>query len=73
MYGDTGKQSQYCGKTLTITNKSTGKSAQATVADACPTCDSAQSLDMSRGLFLDLAGDLGIGLFKSTFDRLRVG
>lgn len=48
--------SDLCGTSLTITNTNNGKSAVATVADVCPTCASAGSLDMSTGLFSDLAG-----------------
>lgn len=65
IYGDLGATSKYCGKSLTITNVATGHQETAVVADACPTCDSSGSLDMSEGLFKAIAGDLGIGLFKS--------
>ncbi|GAA6015917.1 hypothetical protein JCM11491_007112 [Sporobolomyces phaffii] len=51
LYGDLGKVSKYCGKSLTITNTDNGKSVVATVADACPTCDSKYSLDLSEGAF----------------------
>ncbi len=43
--------SQYCGKSLVITNTNTGKSVTAIVADACPTCDAAGSIDLSQGAF----------------------
>ncbi|KAF7792963.1 hypothetical protein EIP86_004066 [Pleurotus ostreatoroseus] len=62
LYGNTGVQSQYCGKSLIITNKSNGKTVTATVADACPTCESADSIDLSQGAFEALA-DLSVGEF----------
>lgn len=55
LYGDTGEVSQYCGKTVVITNVENGKSVTATVADACPTCDSWGSIDMSVGAFTEIA------------------
>jgi len=55
LYGDTGKVSQYCGKTIQITNKANGKTVKAVVADACPTCDSKGSVDMSVGTFTTIA------------------
>ena len=65
LYGNTGVQSQYCGKSLIITNKSNGKTVTATVADACPTCESADSIDLSQGAFQALA-DLSVGEFDGT-------
>ncbi|KAI0683695.1 RlpA-like double-psi beta-barrel-protein domain-containing protein-containing protein [Cytidiella melzeri] len=53
-----------CGRSLTITNESNGKSQKAVVADECPTCVSAYSVDFSEALFEALAGDLGIGEIK---------
>ncbi|GAA5893136.1 hypothetical protein JCM5296_003081 [Sporobolomyces johnsonii] len=51
LYGNTNAVSKYCGKSLTITNTANGQSVVATVADACPTCASKYSLDLSTGAF----------------------
>lgn len=61
LYGWTGQRSQYCGRSLTITNTATGATAQAIAADACPGCSSYYSLDLSTGLFQAL-GNLDQGL-----------
>ncbi|KAK9893331.1 hypothetical protein P389DRAFT_19677 [Cystobasidium minutum MCA 4210] len=61
MYGNLGQQSQYCGRSLTITNTATGATAQAVVADACPGCATYHSLDLSTGLFQAL-GNLDQGI-----------
>ncbi|KAG0665391.1 hypothetical protein C6P46_006838 [Rhodotorula mucilaginosa] len=53
MYG-TG---QDCGRTVTITNTSNGKSVTATVADECPGCSSSASLDLSTGTFDAIASE----------------
>lgn len=47
----------YCGKTITVSYN--GKTATGKVVDKCPGC-SADSIDMSRALFGDLA-DLAVG------------
>lgn len=57
LYGNTGEKSQYCGKSIQITNKANGKSVHAVVADACPTCDSKYSVDMSVGAFTEIADE----------------
>jgi len=57
LYGDTGEVSQYCGKTIEITNTANGKSVKAVVADACPTCVSKGSVDMSVGTFTEIAAE----------------
>ncbi|CEQ40204.1 SPOSA6832_01797, partial [Sporobolomyces salmonicolor] len=41
----------HSGRSLTITNSATGAAVVATVADACPTCASEYSLDLSTGAF----------------------
>lgn len=46
--------SSLCGKTLTITRTSTGKSITVTVADDCPGCRSKYSLDLSTGAYFAL-------------------
>lgn len=53
-----------CGKSLSITNPSNGKTASATVVDMCPGCAHG-SLDMSPTLFQQLAsGGLDEGVFS---------
>ncbi|KAL4067959.1 RlpA-like double-psi beta-barrel-protein domain-containing protein-containing protein [Scleroderma yunnanense] len=42
---------QYCGKQVQITNQNTGQSITVTVADECPTCENANSIDLSVGAF----------------------
>ncbi|KDE05448.1 hypothetical protein MVLG_04138 [Microbotryum lychnidis-dioicae p1A1 Lamole] len=61
LYGDTDAQSKYCGKYLHITNTANGKSVVAIVADACPTCASKYSLDLSTGAY-DKIGDRDTGI-----------
>jgi hypothetical protein len=57
-----------CGRQVEIVNLANGKSVKVTVADACPTCDNEQSIDLSVAAFEQLA-DLGVGTFaiKSRF------
>lgn len=55
----------YCGKTVIITRDSTGASIQALVADECPTCRDAQSLDLSLGAF-EALGTLDEGVCESS-------
>jgi hypothetical protein len=50
-YGNTGAVSQYCGRSVTITNLNNGKSVTIIVADVCPTCDTSNSFDLSFGAF----------------------
>jgi rare lipoprotein A (peptidoglycan hydrolase) len=38
-----------------ITNTNNGKSVTCTIADACPTCDNSNSIDMSTGAFDQIA------------------
>ncbi|WWC96959.1 hypothetical protein V866_003836 [Kwoniella sp. B9012] len=54
---DTSSASPYCGKYITITNTNNGKSVTAMVADACPTCVSDNSLDLSVGAFTAIADE----------------
>lgn len=57
-YGDTSAQSPYCGKMIRISWQ--GKSVDALVADACPTCYNAASVDLSQAAFEALASlDVG--------------
>jgi len=60
--GNLNAPGQYCGRKITIT--ANGKSAVATIQDACPStsnCKSACDLDMSPSLFQQFGG-LGIGI-----------
>jgi hypothetical protein len=59
-YGDTGSVSQYCGKSVQITNLNNGKTVEIVVADVCPTCDTSNSFDLSVGAFSAIA-DLNDG------------
>ncbi|CAE7126338.1 unnamed protein product [Rhizoctonia solani] len=54
-YGDTGKKSSDCGRTVVITNTKNGKTVTAKVADACPTCTNENCLDLSLGAFDQIA------------------
>jgi expansin (peptidoglycan-binding protein) len=54
-YGDLSKQSDLCGKKVLITNTKNGKTVICTVADACPTCNNGNSLDLSEGAFKEIA------------------
>lgn len=56
--------SSMCGKKVVIKNKSNGNTQEATIADTCPTCTNAESLDLSKGLFGALTGNnYGLGEF----------
>ncbi|GAA5942799.1 RlpA-like double-psi beta-barrel domain-containing protein [Sporobolomyces koalae] len=61
LYGNVDAVSKYCGKSLTIKNTDNGKTVVATVADACPTCSSKYSLDLSEGAFGQI-GDYDTGI-----------
>ncbi|GAA6036500.1 hypothetical protein JCM8097_003536 [Rhodosporidiobolus ruineniae] len=58
---------KYCGKTLTITRTSSGKTLKAKVADECPTCENAASLDLSFGAYAALGGTEKEGQFEITW------
>ncbi|KIJ55743.1 hypothetical protein M422DRAFT_151163, partial [Sphaerobolus stellatus SS14] len=45
----------HCGRTIVITDTKTGKQATGVVADECPTCDGAGSIDLSESLFKEFA------------------
>jgi hypothetical protein len=55
LYGNTGERSPLCGKTIHITNTENDKSVDAIIGDACPTCESSGSVDMSEGAFTEIA------------------
>jgi expansin (peptidoglycan-binding protein) len=54
-YGNTGAVSQYCGRSVQVTNLNNGKSVNIVVADVCPTCDTSNSFDLSVGAFSAIA------------------
>ncbi|KAJ8522882.1 hypothetical protein ONZ45_g591 [Pleurotus djamor] len=67
-YGDTSRRSPLCGKQVNIVNTQNQKSVVVTVADACPTCDNENSIDLSRGAFAKIADyDQGKVDIKWTF------
>lgn len=51
-----------CGKSITVKNTKTGKTASGTVQDKCPGCHGTHGIDLSQGLFEQLA-DLSEGVF----------
>ncbi|KAF5392219.1 hypothetical protein D9757_001424 [Collybiopsis confluens] len=55
-----------CGKSVTITNTANGKSVTAVVADECPTCNNAQSIDLSLATFVTI-GEVSTGLLDITW------
>ncbi|PFH54304.1 hypothetical protein AMATHDRAFT_72811 [Amanita thiersii Skay4041] len=60
-YGNLNVKSDLCGRKIKITNPSNHKSVVVTVADACPTCRNANSIDLSVGAFKRIANlDQGI-------------
>ncbi|KAL1406375.1 hypothetical protein Q8F55_008074 [Vanrija albida] len=52
---NTGQVSDLCGKQVLITRVSDGRQVTATIADACPTCNTDNSLDLSVGAFNQIA------------------
>ncbi|KAI9446345.1 plant expansin [Lactarius indigo] len=54
-YGDPGAKSALCGKQVRITNTENGKTVTVTVADDCPTCKNANSIDLSVAAFKAIA------------------
>jgi hypothetical protein len=54
-YGNTGERSSLCGKQVQITNTKNGKSVTVTIADACPTCENSNSIDLSTAAFQKIA------------------
>lgn len=56
--------SNLCGKMITVENVKTGATAQAMIADTCPTCENSASIDLSTGLFGALTNnDYDLGIF----------
>ncbi|KAK7446395.1 hypothetical protein VKT23_004247 [Stygiomarasmius scandens] len=68
-YGDTSKQSGLCGKQVQIFNTKNNKSVTCTIADACPTCNNGNSIDLSVGAFQQIA-DLSEGLINISWKIL---
>ncbi len=56
-----------CGKKVHITNKQNGKSVTVTVADECPTCINANSIDLSQSAF-EVIATLGEGQVPIQWD-----
>ncbi|KII88428.1 hypothetical protein PLICRDRAFT_623982 [Plicaturopsis crispa FD-325 SS-3] len=54
-YGNTGEKSSLCGKQVLITNTKNQKQVTVTIADACPTCNNAASIDLSKAAFTSIA------------------
>ncbi|KAF5331986.1 hypothetical protein D9611_009002 [Ephemerocybe angulata] len=54
---DYSKISPECGKRIKVTNTNNGRSVTVTVADSCPTCVNANSLDLSQGAFDQIASE----------------
>jgi len=69
-YGDFSQTSNKCGKTIRVTRKSTGKSIDVIVADACPTCVTGGSVDLSTGAFNKL-GKPEEGMFDIVYQFLN--
>lgn len=65
-YGNTGSQSQYCGRSVKVTNQNNGRSVDIIVADVCPTCNTDNSFDLSVGAFQAIAS-LDDGLVPITW------
>jgi rare lipoprotein A (peptidoglycan hydrolase) len=61
--------SAWCGQQLQVTNTATGASVVVIVADECPTCNNAQSLDLSKAAFEALA-DLSVGMINIEYKVL---
>ena len=57
-----------CGKSVTVTNVANKKSVKATIADECPGCANAQSIDLSKGAF-DKIADESTGVIDSACSR----
>lgn len=56
MFGtDYSRPSSWCGRRVRVTNTQNGKTVDVVIQDACPTCDTSTSLDLSHGAFLAIA------------------
>ena len=54
-YGSISQPSPLCGQKIRVTNANNGKTVTVTIADACPTCPNANSMDLSIGAFQAIA------------------
>ncbi|KAH0835568.1 RlpA-like double-psi beta-barrel-protein domain-containing protein-containing protein [Lanmaoa asiatica] len=59
-FGTSGSASPLCGKQVQITNTNNGQKVTITIADDCPTCDNANSIDLSVDAFQAIS-DLSAG------------
>ncbi|KIJ39751.1 hypothetical protein M422DRAFT_257345 [Sphaerobolus stellatus SS14] len=57
----------FCGRTITITDVTTGKTAVGTVADECPGCNGSGSIDLSESLF-EVFAPTSQGVFPGSVD-----
>lgn len=55
-YGDLSAKSKYCGKMIKVSWQ--GKSVNVRVEDACPSCNNAASVDLSKAAFRQLADEI---------------
>jgi rare lipoprotein A (peptidoglycan hydrolase) len=62
LFGTLGPDSPLCGDQVQITNLNNGKTVTVTVADDCPTCENANSIDLSVAAF-EALDDLSVGEF----------
>lgn len=58
---------KHCGKYIQVVNKNTKITKKVLVADECPTCDSSNSVDFSKGAFKALGGTTEEGVFDSKY------
>jgi len=54
-YGSSENISPLCGKQVFITNAKNNQNVTVTIADDCPSCDNANSLDLSQVAFNSIA------------------
>ena len=54
-YGSISQPSPLCGQKIRVTNANNGKTVTVAIADACPTCPNANSMDLSIGAFQAIA------------------
>jgi hypothetical protein len=54
-YGNVDQKSDTCGKRVHIVNNNNGKSVDVVVADACPTCENENCIDLSHAAFNSIA------------------
>ncbi|KAF7976731.1 hypothetical protein HWV62_5919 [Athelia sp. TMB] len=54
-YGNSDAESSLCGKQVRVTNTSNKKTVVVTIADDCPTCKNANSIDLSKSAFTQIA------------------